>query len=350
MIERGREANLATQARRESEGSPWGSSEQFRETRSDPSPEEHFGEEDLTIELGQQEADAAYALSLNEELNRRASGRRPRTASTPARSGASATPAPPSLRITPPESSEGARPSKKRKQTDAAYQTPSRASKRPTKTTRSAKYPLVRRPDGTMTIMTVNSPPKPISQPPPPATGLSMSTSEGPGSGLLMLPNPVSMGLGQYQTSATSPMGLQAPMAFSQGSTSNFGRRNQFIAPQSNQGYSPRGTGTQMASYPQTPFNEQPFRQRAPYNMQPSLTPTPIDPRLDTGGTNDSMAEFIDPSFWTSQSHDQAQHHNPSGYQASPGNQGVQENEEGQLPQTQPQQGGQRRQPPRYGW
>ena len=144
-------------------------------------------------------------------------------------------------------------------------------------------------------------------------------------------------------------MGLQAPMAFSQGSMSSFGRRSQFIPPQSSHGYSPRGTGTEIVDYPQTPFNEQPSRQRVPYNIQPSLTPTAIDPRLNIGGANDNMAEFIDPSFWVSQSHDQAQHQTPLGYQAPSENQGVQQNEESQLPHTQPQQGGRRGQPPRYG-
>ena len=145
-------------------------------------------------------------------------------------------------------------------------------------------------------------------------------------------------------------MGLQAPMAFNQGSSSNFGRRSQFNPPLISQGYSPLGTGTQMATYPQTPFNDQPSRQWAPYNVQRSLNPTPIDPRLDPGGASDNMADLIDPSFWTSQSHDHAQHHNAVGYQAPPENQDVQENENDQPPQTQPQQGGQRRQPPRYGW
>ena len=349
MIERGREANLAAEARRDSEGSRRDSSEQFRETRSDLSQEEQDAEEDLTTDLGPGEADTAYALLLDEELNRRTPARPSRKASVPATSRSSATPAPPASRITPPESSEGKRPSKKRKASDPTYQTPSRAPKRPVKTTRSAKYPMVRRPDGTMTIMTMESPPKPASLPPPHTNALPTSMAGGPASGLLTLPNPAHLGFSQHQTSAPFATGMQAPMTSHQGMMSDFGHRNPFGPPPSGQSHSTYGGGSGAARYNQGLYNEQPSRQRAPYNVQPSLTPTAIDPKAQCRNDRRNLADFIDPVFWAPQSHDQTQHHHQFGYQAPQVNQQAQENEAHRLPETQGQQGEQRRQPRRYG-
>ena len=293
MIERGREANLFTKTSKERSGSRQASSEQFQEQHSEFGQEEEIGAEDQTVKLTQAEMDEIYARTVNTDLNRRT----PRRAASKASTGPSATPAPPPADTTSLETVAPEPTSTKRKATDSPYEPPTSSAKKQTKSTKSSKYPLVKKPDGSVTVMTVPSPPKARSRRSRPVSSPHTPTPGGSRPGTVMLPNPLNMGLGQQQDTAAYQM------AASQATMADFGNRPLYNTSSVRDTFPQQGYGQQMRSYQETQFD--PRQSRHLPTPSPSSRYPAVDPQLGNLLLPESATGFDNNAPWYPQTQDQ---------------------------------------------